>query len=467
VTERARARDGWLVAAVALVVRAAVVAWAWGRIPPVADGVYYDTIARRLADGQGYSWLWPDGTVTAAAHYPVGYPAMVAAAYRLFGAEPGWAMVESTLLGAAGAAAIFAFAARRASRRAAIAAGLAFALHPALVSYTPALMTEGITASLLAIVLYLARRATEARSFGWAALLGLGVAAATYVRPQNILLAPLLPLAMTFVSGATLRRIAAVALLATAAAGLAIVPWTLRNCDAMGRCALVSVNGGWNLHIGTDQEAGGTWAPIKVPAGCREVWDEAEKDACFGRAAREAITAEPAQWLRLAPAKMAVTFEYFGAGPWYLHTANAAVFSQTAKTAWGAAEVIFHRALLVVCLAAVLRRLVSLLPSSGTRARRAAPWVAAFGLALSGTVGTLVLGAAAALAAVHPRTRAVVGPAVPAAAVVLLATAAVHAVFFGAGRYGLVIIPAMAALLAEIDAFDSRGQSRASFASCP
>ena len=39
----------------------------------------------------------------------------------------------------------------------ALAAGLAFALHPALVSYTPALMTEGITASLLAIVLYLAR----------------------------------------------------------------------------------------------------------------------------------------------------------------------------------------------------------------------------------------------------------------------------------------------------------------------
>jgi hypothetical protein len=39
------------------------------------------------------------------------------------------------------------------------------------------------------------------------------------------------------------------------------------------------------------------------------------------------------------------------------------------------------------------------------------------------------------------------GPVLPAAAiVVLLATAATHAVFFGAGRYALVVFPLLSAL---------------------
>ena len=56
-----------------------VVAWASGRVSrPSEDGHYYDVLARRLASGDGYTWLWPDGAVTYAAHYPVGYPALLA-----------------------------------------------------------------------------------------------------------------------------------------------------------------------------------------------------------------------------------------------------------------------------------------------------------------------------------------------------------------------------------------------------
>ena len=50
--------------------------------PRSEDGHYYDVLARRLAAGQGYTWLWPDGAVTYAAHYPVGYPAMLALGVR-------------------------------------------------------------------------------------------------------------------------------------------------------------------------------------------------------------------------------------------------------------------------------------------------------------------------------------------------------------------------------------------------
>ena len=57
----------------------------------------------------------------------------------------------------------------------------------------------------------------------------------------------------------------------------------------MKHCALVSVNGGWNLLIGADAESTGAWSPIKVPEACREVFDEAQKDVCFGREARRYI----------------------------------------------------------------------------------------------------------------------------------------------------------------------------------
>ncbi len=450
-TGEARRSDTFIVAAVAAITRFAMVAWAYSRIGPVADGTYYHTMARRLAEGHGYTWLWPDGTVTAAAHYPVGYPALVSAGYRLFGAHPGVAMIEAAILGVAGAAALYAFARERAGRRGALAVGLAFALHPALVSYTPALMTEGVTASLLAIALYLVGRAIGSPRPYFAVGFGLAIAAATYVRPQNILFAPLLPLASVLHGDAlrpTLRRAAATAAIATATCFAAIAPWTIRNCDKMGMCALVSVNGGWNLHIGTNQSAGGTWAPIEVPLACRTVWDEAAKDACFGREARSVIADEPFAWLALVPKKLVVTFEYFGAGPWYLHAANPEAFPQSAKTAWAAAEIVFHRLLLAVGVGALLRRFAGMLPL-GERSRRLGPWVVGALCAASGAVGTLASGLLAGFAALAPRVRGQIGLGVPLAATVILATAAVHAVYFGAGRYGLVVIPALALLLAE------------------
>src|SRR5256885_7855973 len=46
---------------------------------------FYHAVATRIARGAGYTWAWPDGVVTYAAHYPVGYPALLGAAYAVFG----------------------------------------------------------------------------------------------------------------------------------------------------------------------------------------------------------------------------------------------------------------------------------------------------------------------------------------------------------------------------------------------
>ncbi|HEY8078987.1 MAG TPA: hypothetical protein VIF62_32870, partial [Labilithrix sp.] len=359
---------------VALAARLAVVAWAARAFPPTADGEYYAVFAGRLAHGQGYTWAWPDGVVTYAAHYPVGYPALVAALDVVLGTTQPWvAMALNALLGALAALAIHDLLTRAAAPRLALAGGLAVALHPALVPYTAAFMTEGVTASLLAIACALAARGAPDRGastrlppIAWAALAGIVMGLATLVRPQSLALAPVFG-ALACVGG---RLRGARARLAGAAVALAVAlaccaPWTMRNCARMERCALVSVNGGWNLAIGTQTE-NGAWHALDVPPPCREVFQEAAKDACFGREAVGVILSHPLAWIARAPAKLHATFDYFGAAPWYLHASNAARFPNGAKTALGAIETVVSRALLVLALVAIARR-----DGPRARARRA------------------------------------------------------------------------------------------------
>jgi 4-amino-4-deoxy-L-arabinose transferase-like glycosyltransferase len=426
-------RDAAVVVAVALAARLAVVAWAWSRVPPSADGTFYDVIARRIAAGLGYTWLWPDGTVTYAAHYPVGYPAFMAIGYRLFGAAPGVAMLGNALVGAFLPWAVHRTVARFAPSRVALGAGLVAALHPALVLYTPALMTEGVTSALVAVAIAVAASPSPSRALQ----LGLGVVVglATYFRPQCVVLAPLLPLAASLATRVGALRAASIALVASAAALAVVSPWTLRNCQVMDQCALVSVNGGWNLLIGTDPSAKGTWAELKVPDACRDVFDEAGKDACFGREARRVIAADPGAWAGLAPAKLSATFDFFGAGPGYLRGAAPDEFAESAKRAWLWAETVVQRLVLAAGLLALLRRLSAGWPARATWALGAAMLV--LSALPHATPAYLVLGA---VALVLPRLASGTSPAVPISGAVVLVTALVHAVFFGAGRYGLVLV---------------------------
>jgi hypothetical protein len=446
-------RDGAWVFGLAFALRAAVALWAAPRFPPAADGVYYAKLARRLADGQGYTWLWPNGAVTFAAHYPVGYPAAIAALDVALGEHRlvAW-MLLAALLGAASALGVQRLTARADSRASALIAGLLVAVHPGLVAYTPAIMTEGITASLLVLAAWLAAIARErsSRARSWVPLAGLGLVLglATLVRPQAILLTPILGLVA---SGGVVRarRSLAGAALVTVTALAVCAPWTARNCIRMQRCALVSVNGGWNLLIGADATSTGAWSPIQVPPACATVWDEAAKDACFGREARRAIAADPLRWLALVPKKLAATFDYAGAAGYYLHASSPEAFSSRHKLALGVVETVFERLTLIAALVALARprRLAGAACRSALETLRLVTgaigvvfallthaWVSYVALLLLGLLRGRALGRGPVL--------------VSAATSVLAATVAAHAVFFGAGRYSLVVFPFVCALAA-------------------
>ncbi len=451
--ERPSLRDGLWVALLGLLVRVAVVAWAWGRVPPGADGKFYHVVAERIANGHGYTWLWPDGVVTYAAHYPIGYPALVGAAYALFEAKAEVAMLLNALVGSVAVLATHRVAARSSSRKLALVAAAFVALSPALVLYTPALMTEGLVATGLIVLAWLSlivsERPREKTWAAWGALIVVG-GAVTLVRPQSILLMPVFGF-LAAGANATWKRRALAAFGVTLLAGACCLPWTARNCARMDRCVFVSANGGWNLLIGTFPEGQGAWVALdgeRVPVECREVFEEAAKDHCFGQAGRRRVLEAPGRWLSLVPAKLRATFDFTASASGYLREAGSPLDDRE-RYALGAAEIIARRFLVLLALVAAFRLGSDLrggrrLPGSLTYVRGAATLVGAATLfAMTAWLSHLMLLLVGATAGVL-RQRPVLTLALGGVFVTVL----VHGVFFGAGRYSMVLEPLLAPLAA-------------------
>lgn len=433
--------DALVLGAAGLGLRLAAVFWGAPRFPPAADGTFYDTVARRIAAGDGYTWLWPDGAVTYAAHYPVGYPALIGALYAVFGASPAVAMLFNAVLGTAAVVATYWLGAEFAARRWACLGALVAALHPSLVLYTPAIMTEGVTAALYVIATWVACHWARSAGLGWGWLLGLVLGATLLVRPQSLLLVPVLGAVAAYRDrGSDRARPARVvtsfwfrAVMVTGIALLVCAPWTLRNCQRMGRCVLVSANGGWNLLIGTAEQAKGAWIALTdmgVPVECREVFEEAQKDACFGEAAVRRIVERPGVWVGLVPSKWGATFDYPAAPAHYLRMSNPTLFSHEDEQRLVTLETVFSRCLLALSLLGFVglpgpaRRLRVLLGVCGlTSMVSPFAWPAVLCLLALGAIQWRVLTKARPL-----------GVALSALAL----TALIHAVFFGAGRYALV-----------------------------
>jgi hypothetical protein len=206
--------------------------------------------------------------------------------------------------------------------------------------------------------------------------------------------------------------------------------------------------------IGVVDGATGSFVPIdgeRVPAECRTIFGEAAKDACFGRAALLQIARAPGRWLALIPKKLAFTFDYAGAAGWYLHASNPAAFPERAKIVLGAAETVWQRLLLGFALFAVWRA-----PGPRRAARACAAGLGGLGLLTPAAwISHLLLVGGALLFG----KRLAESPPAALLAAGLGVTALTHAVFFGAGRYSLVVFPLVGALAGTaflaVKAFDS------------
>lgn len=434
---------------------------------PVWDGHYYDFGARRIAQGLGYS---DDITVGGQlvwhpwCHYPVGYSAMLAVFYRLFGATHAVAAVANSLVGAALAVATWALARHALSSTRARVAGVVVALHPGLILYAALLMSEPLAALLTVASFWVTVRERDARRGIVLGALVLGVAA--LVRPQALLCAPFLALALLrrppvpptspARGGArgvesSWRRLVAGALVACAVALVPVLPWTARNCRVMDGCALVSTNAGWNLAIGAFPRATGRFETLRSSDGCRDVTGQVQQDRCWLRYGLDQIRQHPGRWLALVPAKLGFTFDHESFEVEYLHEARPEAWPEPRRTAMRGLTTLAHRLLLAASA-------LGCIAFPGARRPRAAVAQGAL-LVLAGALVAVAFAVdvptfwpVAVFIATVPWLPVPGRPDVPPAllmGIALLATTVLtHAVFFGEDRYHVVVIPVLAMLAA-------------------
>ncbi len=437
------------------------VALAWAG-EPVWDGHYYDFGARRIAQGLGYSddialggqMVWHPWC-----HYPVGYSALLALFYRLFGASHAVAAVANALVGAALAVVTWALARHALSSTRARVAGLLVALHPGLVLYAALVMSEPLAALLTLLSFLVTVRARDARRGIVLGALVLGVAA--LVRPQALLCAPFLALTLLRrpagarhvpVPGKTpWRALAAGAVVASAAALVPVLPWTARNCRVMDGCALVSTNAGWNLAIGAFPRATGRFETLRSSDGCREVTGQVQQDRCWLDYGIDQIRAHPVHWLALIPAKLGFTFDHESFEVEYLHEARPGAWPEPRRVAARDLTTLTHRLLLAASALGCVAFAGARRPRAA-RVQGALLVVAAALVAVAFVVDVPTFWPVAVFVSIVPWLPLPGRPDVPPAllmGVALLSTTLVtHAVFFGEDRYHVVVVPVLAMLAA-------------------
>jgi hypothetical protein len=334
------------------------VALAWTR-EPVWDGHYYHFGATRIASGFGYS---EDVVVSGLpvwkpwCHYPVGYSGFLGGLYKVFGAELWVAPVANALVSALTVAVVHRIALAWLPLGRARFAALLCALHPGLILYTGVVMTEGLSALLLLLVLLGALAPHRQRVGGVLSGVALGLGA--LVRPTVLLAGPLL----LRVFRGNAKSVAIATTISAVSTLCVIAPWTLRNCKVMDGCALISTNGGWNLAIGALTETG-RFRTLTAKDGCPIVTGQVQQDRCWGDLGRERIAADPKTWLGLIPKKLEHTYNHESFAVGYLAEANPGPFAGTRRETLRAATTGFHHLLM---LTASLAGIALVLPSRNT-----------------------------------------------------------------------------------------------------
>jgi 4-amino-4-deoxy-L-arabinose transferase-like glycosyltransferase len=211
------------------------------------DSVWYDTSARHLAAGDGYvfdptvwvtangSPIYPDeDALTPSALWPPAYSATLAASYLVSGDSLWAGRMLNVVCGALTAVLVFAIAHRLFGLVQAAVAGLAMAIYPGHVLFTPLIMSETfflfLMTATLASFLYFVIGPERPRILA-AAGVGLLAGITAMARGEFLLFSGVLALLAILRFGVQ-RPQPAVALLLGVTAIFA--PWTARNAIQMG-----------------------------------------------------------------------------------------------------------------------------------------------------------------------------------------------------------------------------------------
>lgn len=195
-----------------------------------SDAGQYHELATNLAEGRGFSLVFPQLELHPTAFRPPLYPFLLSLWYRVFGTEPTAGRILSVIIGVLVVLATFAVVSRFATPAAGLVAGTLVAVFPPIIANDVLTLTEGLSLLLLLVGVHacLERR--------WA-LAGISCGLLTLTRPSAQFLVLLL-VAWLVVHVGWVRAGAATALFAAV-----VAPWIVRNAVELDRPVLVTSNG--------------------------------------------------------------------------------------------------------------------------------------------------------------------------------------------------------------------------------
>jgi len=293
------------------------------------DGKEYSRLATSLVEGRGYSTPWGEPT----AFWPPGYPFFLAAIYSLAGISVTAVRIVEAVLGGLICLLVYLIARecagdaagrtgpdcertrRRAGGRTALVAAAIAAVYPLHVYTVGSFFSVTLQTVLVTAVAYCLIRAATRGSGAYALIGGVlgGWAVLTAASVLPALLVGALWMVWARVKAVDRRRLrpaARLAILFLLPLVLIVGAWTARNCHALGRPALVSLNGGSNFWLGNypgvTAATGNRWTPEM-----RAEWlalreqhpGEAERDQAFYQRGLEFVQADPVRFLWLSLTK--------------------------------------------------------------------------------------------------------------------------------------------------------------------
>ncbi|SRR5579883_1556204 len=253
-------------------------------VQPVSDSIAYDTFAQNLANCRNYGW----DCHTPTAYWPVGTSFVYSLLYRVFG-HVYWPIVVSNLVLDIGTVWLsICLAEKLFGRRVAALSGCFLALWPSQIQFTTVLASEQLFVALTmaGLVIWLNERLNLWLRVG---LVGVILAADSYVRPTALLI-PVLLLILRFVQTYEVRRNIAAILGMFLLMALLIAPWSIRNTEAFGQFVIISTNGGANLWMGNNPDSTGGF--MELPQGVSRL-NEAQRDRYLKLLAEAYIKAKP------------------------------------------------------------------------------------------------------------------------------------------------------------------------------
>ena len=206
-----------------------------------ADMLSYHRQAQHLREGT----LSPEDTF-----FPMGYPALIAAAHSVSSRPLKLVAVAQALAG--GLTCLLAyFLARRAalSPGCSLVAGSLVAIYPPFLFYGSMLLTESVTPFLFTLLVWLMLRTIDTRRWQWAAVVGLTFSVASLVRTNFLPFA--LVIAVCVWIGVNGRwKVVATLLGVAGVAALPLLVWACAvNSTLTGRWSGPSTNGGMNFFM--------------------------------------------------------------------------------------------------------------------------------------------------------------------------------------------------------------------------